>query len=119
MRYIPHTAEEIQHMLDAIGAPDLEAALDAFGLGPLAELPAGLLSAGQKRKLALSRLFAAARPIWLLDEPSVSLDTQSVKALDRAIARHLKSGGIAVIASHTALASPFKHRVALGRKRAP
>ncbi len=101
------------------GAPDLDAALDVLGLGPLAELPAGLLSAGQKRKLALSRLFTALRPIWLLDEPSVSLDTQSVKALDRAIARHLKSGGIAVIASHTALTSPFKHRVALGRERAP
>lgn len=101
------------------GAPDLDAALDVFGLGPLAGLPAGLLSAGQKRKLALSRLFAAARPIWLLDEPSVSLDRQSVTALDRAIARHLKSGGIAVIASHTALKLPFKHRVALGRERAP
>ena len=47
----------------------LDRALAAFGLGALAELPAGLLSAGQKRKLALSRLFAASRPIWLLDEP--------------------------------------------------
>ena len=45
------------------GAPDLNAALDTFGLGPLAELPADLLSAGQKRRLALSRLFAASRPI--------------------------------------------------------
>ena len=63
----------------------LDRALAAFGLGALAELPAGLLSAGQKRKLALSRLFAASRPIWLLDEPQVSLDTASVKLLDAAI----------------------------------
>ena len=71
----------------------LDRALAAFGLASLAELPAGLLSAGQKRKLALSRLFAAPRPIWLLDEPQVSLDAASVSALDAAIKAHLDAGG--------------------------
>ena len=61
-----------------------------FGLAELKDLPAGLLSAGQKRKLALLRLFAAPRPIWLLDEPSVSLDVASVKVLDKAIASILR-----------------------------
>ncbi len=58
---------------------DMETALDVFGLTEIADVAAGFLSAGQKRKLALSRLFACARPIWLLDEPSVSLDAASVE----------------------------------------
>ncbi len=97
----------------------LERALSAFGLSALADLPAGLLSAGQKRKLALSRLFAAPRPLWLLDEPSVSLDTASVKRLDRAIDDHLKSGGIAIVSSHVPLKTTFAHELVLGPERAP
>jgi heme exporter protein A len=99
---------------DGAGLPS---ALEAFGLRPLAELPAGLLSAGQKRKLALSRLFAAPRPIWLLDEPSVSLDAPSVKLLDAAIRDHLKAGGIAMVASHVPLKTKFAHAIELGRER--
>jgi heme exporter protein A len=98
---------------------NLESALCVFGLGRLAELPAGLLSAGQKRKLALSRLLVAERPLWLLDEPSVSLDAASVKVLDSVIARHLKQGGLAMIASHTPLKVRFAHRLVLGRERVP
>ena len=82
----------------------------------LKDLPAGLLSAGQKRKLALIRLFASPRPIWLLDEPSVSLDAASVKVLDKVIAQHLKQGGIAVVASHVALKVKFAHELALKRE---
>jgi heme exporter protein A len=93
-------------------------ALAAFGLRPLADFPAGLLSAGQKRKLALSRLFAAPRPIWLLDEPQVSLDAPSLKLLEGAIGAHLAQGGIAVVASHVALKTKFAHKLVLGKKRA-
>jgi heme exporter protein A len=92
----------------------LDRALAAFGLGALAELPAGLLSAGQKRKLALSRLFTASRPIWLLDEPQVSLDAASLKLLDKALKDHLAAGGIALVASHTPLKTKFAHKLALG-----
>ena len=95
-----------------------DAALDVFGLEPLAHLPAALLSAGQRRKLGLSRLFVATRPVWLLDEPSVSLDAASVKLLDRAIAAHLKMGGVAIVASHTPLKVKFAHTLALGAERA-
>jgi heme exporter protein A len=91
-------------------------AIESFGLGPLADLPAGLLSAGQKRKLALSRLFTAWRPIWLLDEPQVSLDAASLALLDKAIVDHLDRGGIALVASHTALGAKFAHTLALGGK---
>jgi heme exporter protein A len=99
------------------GEGDLAGALDAFGLGPLADFPAGLLSAGQKRKLALSQLFAAPRPVWLLDEPTVSLDAESVRRLDAAIRNHLQSGGIAVVSSHVPLKTRFAHELALGLER--
>ncbi len=101
------------------GPSDQAPALKTFGLAPLADVPAGLLSAGQKRKLALSRLFAAPRPIWLLDEPAVSLDAASVKQLDAALGDHLESGGIAVVASHVPLKTKFAHRLGLGGKRKP
>ena len=91
----------------------VEEAFKRFGLIELEDLPAGLLSAGQKRKLALTRLFAAKRSIWLLDEPSVSLDTASVKVLDKAIAQHLAQGGVAVVASHTPLKVKFAHELKL------
>jgi len=100
------------------GRDQLPNALAAFGLHPLADLPAGLLSAGQKRKLALSRLFAAPRPIWLLDEPQVSLDAPSLKLLDAAIGAHLAQGGIAMVASHTPLKTKLAHKLTLGGTRA-
>ena len=95
----------------------LKAALASFGLTELSDLPAGLLSAGQKRRLALSRLFAAPRPIWLLDEPQSSLDAASVKLLDACIDDHLDAGGIALVASHTPLKTKFAHELALGKER--
>jgi heme exporter protein A len=94
----------------------LDRALAAFALTSLADFPAGLLSAGQKRKLALSRLFAAPRPIWLLDEPQVSLDAASLTLLDKAIEDHLDAGGIALVVSHTPLKTAFAHKLALGGK---
>lgn len=96
------------------GQGGLAHALAAFGLGDLARLPAGLLSAGQKRKLALSRLFAAPRPIWLLDEPSVSLDTAAVKRLKAALRDHLRGGGIAVVSTHVPLGAKFSQELTLG-----
>lgn len=112
-------SENLAFWADFLGEDrgDLSGALAAFGLTPLADLPAALLSAGQKRKLALSRLFAAPRPIWLLDEPQASLDAASVRLLDAAIKAHLETGGIAVVASHTPLKTKFAHKLELGRER--
>jgi heme exporter protein A len=78
----------------------VEAALDAFGLLHLASFNAGHLSQGQARRLGLTRLLAAFRPIWLLDEPSVSLDASSTRLLESTIASHLSAGGIAIVATH-------------------
>ncbi|MDP1907030.1 MAG: heme ABC exporter ATP-binding protein CcmA [Hyphomicrobium sp.] len=95
--------------------PRVEVALRAFALDALADIPAGYLSAGQKRRLALARLTAAERPLWLLDEPTVSLDAASVEVLVAAINAHLKSGGMAVIATHVPMAlAPMQH-IQLGR----
>jgi heme exporter protein A len=113
-------SENVRFWVDFLGGDDaeLEGAYRKFGLEELKDLPAGILSAGQKRKLALLRLFAAPRPIWLLDEPSVSLDAASSKVLDTAIAQHLGEGGIAVVASHTPLKVKFAHELALKRESA-
>jgi heme exporter protein A len=82
----------------------LAGALNKFELTALADIPAGYLSAGQKRRLALSRLAAAHRPVWLLDEPTVSLDTASVALLVNAVNAHCTDGGIVIAATHLPLA---------------
>ncbi len=80
------------------------AALEAFGLDPLAELPARFLSAGEKRRLALARLIAAPAALWLLDEPTVALDRAAIDALMRLIAEHRTEGGAIVVSTHADLA---------------
>ncbi|PRY26252.1 heme exporter protein A [Aliiruegeria haliotis] len=82
------------------GMTDIGAALRDFNLETLVERPGGSLSAGQKRRLGLARMAVTGRPIWLFDEPTVSLDTDSVALFAAAITRHLDAGGSAVIATH-------------------
>ena len=81
----------------------LEEALARFALTDLAAVPGRLLSAGQRRRLALARLVAAPADLWLLDEPSVGLDHASVERLAQAIADHRAAGRRVVVATHTAL----------------
>jgi heme exporter protein A len=76
------------------------AALAAVALDGLAGLPAAYLSAGQRRRLAIARLVAAPRPIWLLDEPTAALDTASQERLADLMRSHLAGGGIIVAATH-------------------
>ena len=85
-----------------LGGRDARAAsaLEALGLAGLAGLPAAYLSAGQRRRLALARLIAAPRPIWLLDEPTAALDTAGQQNLAELMRRHLAGGGIIVAATH-------------------
>jgi len=96
-RYLGDTADR-----GAI-AERADASLSELGLAPLSDFPAGLLSAGQKRRLGLARLRVAARPIWLLDEPTASLDSASAELLSRLIQEHLGSGGLVVAATHLPL----------------
>ena len=78
----------------------LDAALDALALGGLATLPAGYLSAGQRRRLSLARLVAVRRPIWLLDEPTSALDVATQERLAGLMRDHLGAGGIILAATH-------------------
>jgi heme exporter protein A len=85
------------------GTGDIDAALEAVGLAHLIDLPAGRLSAGQKRRVALARLLVATRPVWLLDEPATALDAAAEGMLGSLIAGHLAAGGLAVAATHRPL----------------
>ena len=89
-----------QQRRDAAVTNGLEAALECFRLSELAELPAGYLSAGQKRRTALARLLVAPRPVWLLDEPTVALDAASSTALTEIANAHLHNGGLILAATH-------------------
>lgn len=75
-------------------------ALKLFGLGHLASLPGRVLSAGQRHRLALARLTVCRAPLWLLDEPTNTLDDAALKVLRSVIETHLSAGGMAVIATH-------------------
>jgi heme exporter protein A len=79
-------------------------ALADWNLEALANRRAADLSAGQRRRLGLARLSLAPVPLWLLDEPTSSLDTASVALFEGALLRHLARGGAAVIATHLPLA---------------
>jgi heme exporter protein A len=75
-------------------------ALETVGIGNLADLPVQVLSAGQRRRVALARLLIAERPLWLLDEPATALDASGEAMLGRVIAAHLAGGGMAMVATH-------------------
>jgi heme exporter protein A len=108
-----------KYLGDASSEGRIVAALERFALVPLTDIPAGYLSAGQRRRLALARIVAAPRPIWLLDEPTVSLDTASIALLQEAIEAHLAGGGLAVIATHVAMGLADAKELRLGKVEAP
>lgn len=86
-------------------------ALKACGLGDLAALSASVLSAGQTRRLALARLIAAPKRVWLLDEPTAALDADGSAWVNALIAAHLDGGGMAVVATHLPLGIETDARV--------
>ena len=118
-------AENLRFWAAAYGTHWVAQTLAEMNLEALANRRAAHLSAGQKRRLGLARLLVTGRPIWLMDEPTVSLDAASVVLFAGVVARHLASGGSALIASHIDLGleaevldlTPFKARspVAGGR----
>ena len=70
------------------------------------DVPVRYLSTGQKKRATLARLLNRNCPIWLLDEPLNGLDAQAVASVETLVAQHCDSGGIAVVASHQAMALP-------------
>ncbi len=89
-------------------------ALAALGLDALADVPARLLSAGQRRRLALARLVGRGAGLWLLDEPTLGLDAASVSALGALLAAHRGAGGVVVAATHLPLPLPGAAALRLG-----
>lgn len=85
------------------GNGEIGAALERLTLTELQDIPAAYLSAGQKRRLGLARLLCAYRPVWLLDEPAVSLDQASQDLLAQIVADHLRGGGIVLAVTHMPL----------------
>ena len=93
-------AENLEFWSSVFGGPSIQPALNAFNLNSLASRRAGHLSAGQKRRLGLARLMVTERPLWVLDEPTVSLDAVSVSIFISALESHLANGGMALISTH-------------------
>lgn len=114
LRYVGHgdalkpalTARENLGFFARLWGGEVDAALAALGLGALADLPARVLSAGQKRRLGLARLALAPADLWLLDEPTTGLDAASVERLGTLLAAHRAAGGIVIAATHLPLPLP-------------
>ncbi len=111
--------ENLEFWASVFGTSSIAPAVNAFTLDALLDRPAGALSAGQKRRLGLARLLVTGRPIWMLDEPTVSLDTASVERFAETIRAHLAAGGSALLATHIELGfeaeifdvAPFKAKL--------
>lgn len=106
--------ENLAFWRDFLGGGDVGEALKAFDLARLSSYPAGLLSAGQKRRLALARLVLVPRVLWLLDEPTVGLDTASLARLVGVMARQIDKGGMIIAATHVPLGREPDVRLDLG-----
>jgi heme exporter protein A len=94
--------ENLQFWANFLGARDaqIRLALAAVGLEDLTDLPAAYLSAGQRRRLSIARLLAVKRPLWLLDEPTSTLDANAQNRLTTLLEIHLREGGLVMAATH-------------------
>jgi heme exporter protein A len=110
--------ENLAFWAQIYGGPPIDNATHALDLIQLARRRAGELSAGQKRRLGLARLLVTGRPVWLLDEPTVSLDVASVALFAGVVRDHLAKGGLAVIATHVDLGLPEANVLDLDPHRA-
>ncbi|MFZ5656846.1 MAG: heme ABC exporter ATP-binding protein CcmA [Pseudomonadota bacterium] len=81
-------------------------ALEAVGLAGYEDALARQLSAGQRKRLTLARLWLSPVPLWLLDEPYANLDLEGIELVNRLIQAHLRQGGAALLTTHGAYAAP-------------
>jgi heme exporter protein A len=92
--------ENLKFWADIYGGRGPEAALVAYDLEDLAQRPTANLSAGQKRRLGLARMLVTGCALWVMDEPTVSLDAQNVTKFCTVLQAHLQAGGGAVLTTH-------------------
>ncbi|HEY5597508.1 MAG TPA: heme ABC exporter ATP-binding protein CcmA [Kiloniellales bacterium] len=107
-------AENLEFWRGVLGGGDVKRALAALDLARLATYPAALLSAGQKRRLALARVALVARVLWLLDEPTTGLDKNSRLLLCRLMQAQLDAGGLIIAATHVPLGIEAQRQLDLG-----
>ena len=107
-------AENLTFWRDQWRGGDIRPGLAAMDLEPHKDRMARSLSAGQRRRLALSRLALGTFELWLLDEPTTALDTQARELLQRLIGAHLAKGGSALIAGHDPMELPAIRSVTIG-----
>lgn len=96
----------------------VDSALEQLQLMSLEDIPAAYLSAGQRRRLGLCRLLVADRKLWLLDEPTVSLDSASVRMIAGIVQNHLTAGGLVLAATHLPLGLEGARELRLGMTEA-
>ncbi|MPS32922.1 MULTISPECIES: cytochrome c biogenesis heme-transporting ATPase CcmA [unclassified Salinivibrio] len=91
-------------------------ALAKVGLAGREDIPAGQLSAGQNRRVALARLWLSDRRLWILDEPLTAIDKQGVKVLEAVFERHVQQGGMVLFTTHQDMfvGHPLLRRIRLG-----
>ncbi len=120
LRYVGHldalkptltVKENLTFWADFYGHGEVGGALAGLGLEELADIPARFLSAGQRRRLGIARILAAPAPLWLLDEPTVTLDDSAVKMVEKLIAEHRQGDGIVVVATHAGISIPGARRL--------
>ena len=108
--------ENIAFWSDMLGEGEelMAEAADALAIAHLLDLPFHYLSAGQRRRAALARLWTAPRPLWLLDEPTAALDARSEGAVREMIEAHRAEGGMVVAATHVDLGLAGAASLAMG-----
>lgn len=90
-------------LVRTVSQDELLSALDRLGVAQCANLPARVLSAGQKRRVALARLVLQPAALWILDEPITNLDVRGIATVEAVLAAHLQQGGMILVAAHQAL----------------
>lgn len=89
---------------------ELEAVLERTGVAACAQLPVRVLSAGQRRRVALARVLAMRSPLWMLDEPFTNLDAAGSALVTDLLREHVIAGGMALVVAHHEIALPDRLR---------
>lgn len=115
-RYIAHQdalktvltgQENLNFWAGYTGSDAVTLALNEFELQKIADIPVGIMSAGQRKRTNLARLIACPAPLWVLDEPVSSLDVHYIDLFKNQLTKHVKAGGMALLATHQDLDLDF------------